>query len=256
VARMGTRTRPMAARSRRFLAGFAAAVTVTGLTASPADAQTPIAPPPVEVPPPRTPPVQNYYETSTFLTVAGPVVGSLHLVFDLGAAFHPDMHPASVMVRPGLALRLPLGLSIGAGYSYVSFWNVRHERGEEQAVYQQVGWEAPVPGMEVFARLRGEARLRERSDVALRLRMLGQLGVPLWNRAPLLFVLWNEVFLGLNQPAPFQPRLLDQDVFFVGMGWGPHPHFRADFGYQGAIVPRPDETALVHALSISAAASW
>jgi hypothetical protein len=160
------------------------------------------------------------------------------------------MSPAALIVRPALGLRLPHGLSVFAGYSYISFWDTAHRRGEEHVAFQQVGYQAPFTVVALFGRIRGEERFRAGSDVGLRLRALVQLSVPFWRRAPLEAVLWNEVFLGLSQPAKWQPEVLDMDLFFAGIGWSPDVHFRAEAGYQGTLVPRPNVTELVHCLSI------
>ena len=166
------------------------------------------------------------------------------------------MHPANLTVRPALGLGLPDGFSLFAGYSYSLLWDTRHERGEEHVAFQQVAYQAPFSAVQLFGRVRGEERFRPDSDVGFRLRMLVQLNVPLWYRAPFQVVLWDELFLGLNQPADWQPALLDLNLVFAGIAWVPDPRFRAEVGYQGALVPRPDETTIVHCLSAGTTVSW
>jgi hypothetical protein len=175
---------------------------------------------------------------------------------DLGGGFYEDMHPAGVTVRPGVGVKLPLGFSIFAGYAYSSFWSPKHERGEEQSAFQQVGFAAPTTAVELSARLRWEERFRAGSGVAYRLRTLVEVDVPLGRRSPWRIVLWDEIFFGLNQPADWQPTVLDLDMFFAGVAWTPNRHFRADAGYQGAVAPRKAETELVHCLSLSSTVSW
>jgi hypothetical protein len=251
---MGTCIPPTTARSSRRLVRLAAAA-VTGLTARSAAAAPPVAPAPIEAVP-RTPTIHSSYQTWVGFTAQGPIRDPLLMFVDLAGGFHGDMHPVAFVVRPALGLRLPHGFSVFAGYSYVSFWDAEHRRGEEHVAFQQVAYQAPFSVVELFGRARGEQRFRAGSDVGYRLRALVQLNVPFWRRAPLQVVLWNEAFLGLNQPGDWQPALMDQNLFFAGFGWQPDSHFRAEVGYQGALVPRPGDIEIVHCLSIGTSASW
>lgn len=250
---MGTSIQPGARSGRRFVHLAAA---VAGITArSAAVAQTPIDRPPLETAP-RTPPVQSYYQTWLGVTVTGVVHGPLLAFADLAGGFYPDMHPAALAVRPAVGVQLPLGFSAFAGYSYSSFWDEHHQRGEEHTLFQQIGYLAPFSPVLLSGRIRGEERVRSGSDVGVRLRALVQVEVPLWRRSPLEAVVSNEVFLGLNQPAAWQPELLDLDITYAGLAWLPDPHLRADAGYMIMLVPRPQETSAVHCLSLGATVTW
>jgi hypothetical protein len=249
---MGTCFPPTARRSPRRLAGLAAAV--TGLAARPAAAAPPMDAPLEEVP--RTPPVHSSYQTWVGLTVQGAIVDPLRMFVDFSGGFHSDMHPAAIVVRPALGVSLPHGFSIFVGCSFASFWDEAHNRGEEQVVFQQVAYSASLPVVQLFARLRGEQRFRPDSDVAYRLRALVQLNVPFWSRAPLQLVLWDEIFVALNQPEDWQPTVLDLDLFFAGLGWDTDPNLRIEAGYMGMVAPRSSATDLIHTLSIGATVSW
>lgn len=251
---MGSCIQPTTAHLPRRLAGLAAAV--TGLAArSTGAAETPHDPAPIRAEP-RTPPVHSSYQTWLAFTAAGTVRDPVHVFLDLAGGFADDMHPAAFVARPGVGVRLPHGFSAFVGYTYIAFWDAHHARGEEHEAFQQVGYQAPFTAVGLSGRIRTEQRFRAGSDVGLRLRALAQLDVPFWPRSPLHGVVSNELFFGLNHPGPWQPNVLDQDLFYVGLGWEPDPHFRADAGYQAAIVPRREETSLVHCLSISTSATW
>lgn len=250
---MRTRIQQTTPRSSRRL--FHLAAVVTGLTTRSAAAEPPIGPAPiVTVPRPRG--IRHSYQTWLWFTAQGPIRDPLLAAVDLVAGFHADMHPANVTVRPALGLGLPDGFSIFAGYSYSLLWDAKHERGEEHVAFQQVAYLAPFSAVQLFGRVRGEERFRPGSDVGFRLRMLVQLNVPFWHRAPFQIVVWDELFLGLNQPADWQPALLDLNLVFAGIAWVPGPHFRAEVGYQGTLVPWPDEAAIAHCLSAGTLVSW
>jgi hypothetical protein len=251
---MKTCTQPTAARSPRLLFGLAAAA--TALTARSAAAGKTMPEPASIQTDPRTPHVQSSYQTAVGLTAQGPIRDPLLVAVELSGGFYEDMHPSSLTASPGLGLKLPHGFSIFAGYYYSAFWGTEHERGEEQAAFQQVAYQAPFTEVILSGRVRTEERFQPGSDVGYRLRTQVQLNVPLWHGAPVQAVLWDEVFLALNQPGPMQPALMDLDLFFAGIGWSIDSHFRVEVGYQGALVPRPDVTALVHCLSIGTTVSW
>lgn len=242
------------ARSPRRLAGLAAAV--TGLAARVAAAEDP----PLELPPieatPRKPTVQSSYQTWLWFTAQGPIRDPVFAFVDLVGGFYDDMHPNSLVVRPALGLRLPHRFSVAAGYSYSALWDGHHRRGEEHTPFEQVSYQAPFTGVDLFGRIRAEQRIRPGSDVGHRLRANVQVNVPLWHRAPVQAMIGDEIFLGLNRPADWQPQFLDFDLFFVGFGWDADKHFRAEVGYQLVAVPRPAETALIHCLSAGTVASW
>jgi hypothetical protein len=254
---MGSSVQRVTARSPLGLVRLAAAAAaVTGLTTPGVRAaETPDGPAPVEEVK-RTDHIQSSYQTWLAFTAQGAVVAPLLVFVDLVGGFHEDMHPAALVVRPAVGIGLPLRFSIFAGYTYSSFWGPDHERGEEHTAFQQVGYLAPFPVVELSARVRWEQRFRAGSDVGYRLRTMVGVDVLPWPRAPVRLVLWDEIFFGLNQPADWQPTALDQDLFFAGVAWTPSAHFRADIGYMGALAPRQDGTALAHCLSIGTTASW
>ncbi|MEZ4314247.1 MAG: DUF2490 domain-containing protein [Polyangiaceae bacterium] len=250
---MRTRLRQGTHRSPRCVVRVIAAL--TGLIPTSAAAKPPVEPAPVEATP-RSVPIHSSYQTWLAFTAVGPVIEPLLTFVDIIGGFQPDMAPSAFVVRPALGVRLPLGFSVFAGYSYASLWNDVLQRSEEHTAFQQVGYLAPLGDVHLFARVRGEERFRPGSEVGYRLRLLVQLNVPFWHRSPLDAVIAEELFLGLNQPASFQPALLDQDQYYFGVGWTVDPHFRAEVGYQGAVAPRTDEIAVAHCLSISTTAGW
>lgn len=250
---MGTCIQPTAARLPRRLAGLAAAV--TGLAPRSAAAQAPVEPAPIEAEP-RPSGVHSSYQTWLGFSLFGPIRDPLLLAIDFSGGFYSDMHPAALVVRPALGVKLPHGFSIFAGYSYASFWDDTRTRGEEHVAFQQVAYLAPFTAVDLFGRVRLEERFRAGSDPGYRLRTLVQLNVPLWEKAPLQVVLWDEIFFALNQPADWQPTVLDLDLFFAGFGWVPDRRFRAEIGYMGALAPRPDVTEWNHCLSVGTTAFW
>jgi hypothetical protein len=245
---------PTAARSSRRLVRLAAAV--TGLSARSAlAADKPAEPAPIEAHP-QPSHFRSSYQTWIGLTVQGPIVDPVLASVDFLGGFYADTFPTALVVRPAIGLKLPHGFAVAAGYSYIAFFDEKHTRGEEHVASEQVTYLAPITAVDLFGRIRWEERFRAASNVGVRQRNLVQLNVPLWPHAPLQVVLWNELFLGLNQPGSWQPSAVDQDLYFVGFGWQPNYYFRVEFGYQGALVPWPQETDLVHCTSVSMTSNW
>lgn len=250
---MTTRIQPAASRSPRRLARLAAAVTL--LAARSAAAEPSIDPGPIP-PKPPTHRIQTSYQTWIGATAQGPIAGPVSVSADLVGGFDEAMRPAAVILSPAVRVKLPLGFSAAAGYSHLSLWDAEGRPVEEHLAFQYVAYQAPFTDVTLYGRVRAEERFRAGSDAGFRVRTLAQLVVPLWHKAPVDLVFSEELFLGLNQTARFQPEVLDLDLFYAAVGWSPSPHFRAEVGYQGAVVPRRDVTEIGHSLSISTTASW
>lgn len=240
--------KPAVVRSPVRLLRLAAAVS-TLLTARAAAARKP-----VEAPSP--PPVEPSYQTWTSLTSQGKLHDELVFLFELHGRFYDDMHPYQVFVLPALGYRLPHGFTVFAGYGYTPIWNADREYAEEHCAWQQLSYDAPLSEVKLSARARMEERFRPDSDVAYRLRTMVRLNVPLGLPVPLQTVVWDELFLGLDQSQKWQPELLDQNNLFLGLGWVFGPHLRADVGYLIHVLPRPSATTVHHCLAINALVSW
>lgn len=201
-------------------------------------------------------PVAAAYQTWTSVSGLGPIRDELLFSFDVHGRFYDDMHPFNVLVRPALGYRLPLGFSVFAGYGFTPSWNADRELAEEHRAWQQLSYDAPFTAVKLSARVRVEERFRPESDAAYRLRAMVRMNVPLGLSVPLQTVLWDELFVGLNQETKWQPEVLDQNRLFCGLGWVVSPHLRVDVGYLGQVIPRKEAITVHHALSVNAGVSW
>lgn len=241
--------KPTTARSPGRLVRLAAALGVL-LAAPSASAQEPAE----NAPSPS--PVEASYQTWTSLTAQGKLYDRLVFLFELHGRFYDDMHPYQVLVRPALGYKLPHGFMVFAGYGYTPSWTDDRGYVEEHRAWQQLSYDAPFSAVTISARARMEERFRPDSDAAYRLRVMARINVPLGLSVPLQTVVWDELFLGLDQAQPWQPELLDQNRLFLGLGWVFGPHFRTDVGYLSHVIPRPSATTVHHCLAINALVSW
>lgn len=206
--------------------------------------------------PTTTPPVRSSYQTWTSLAAVGPIHGDLIAILDVHGRFYDDMHPSIVLVQPGIGYRFGHGLTGIVSYGFTPSWNDKREFAEEHRIFEQLQYETPIGTMKFIARARLEERFRPGSDVALRLRTLVRLNVPLGLPIPLQTVVWDELFFGLTRPAAWQPETIDQNWLFAGLGYPFSPRFRMDAGYLWQVVPRKDATTVHDALSVNGLITW
>jgi len=176
------------------------------------------------------------------------------LWFDGHARFADDIGRLGVsIIRPGFGYRVSDTTTLWLGYARVT----AHpgENIDEDRIWQQ----ATFPLGEVFGgKLSGRTRLEQRfrdsdNDTGVRLRQFFRWARPFGDSA-YSAVVWDEVFLGLNEAEWGQRDGLDQNRAFVGLAWKPDRRLRLEAGYLHNFIKRsgPDRTNHVFALTLFA----
>jgi hypothetical protein len=157
----------------------------------------------------------------------------------------------TVIMRPGLGWYFDSRVSVWAGYLAQPTLRDAGPNGYEHRPWQQVQLVLGPKESAWTLRTRTEQRLMH-GDPALgvRLRQLVRWQYKLSEETA--WVLWDEVFVGMNETPWGQPAGFDQNRFFVGPAWLPKKGVRLEAGYLSAILARPDATTLVHVLSLNA----
>jgi hypothetical protein len=153
-------------------------------------------------------PSEHAYQTWLAAFAHGSLRGRLWLWTDAHLRLYEDFAPAAAIVRPGLGWQAHPTLYLTGGYGWTPSWQ-RPDGGldftDEHRTWQQVLWTPsdPVTGRGAMIRVRLEQRFRPADGAAtgLRLRAMWRGQVPISKAHGLLFVVWNELFVGLNAPA-------------------------------------------------------
>ncbi|MFO0619268.1 MAG: DUF2490 domain-containing protein [Polyangiaceae bacterium] len=146
-------------------------------------------------------------------TIAGPLRWYAEAQLRLNE-FDQGTQVQQLILRPAIALSLPEGVTIHAGYAWTPTFNPKFN--DEQRPWQQLTHSAPLDSITLVNRLRFEQRVIEGvPDVAFRLRYMAR---TLWlpRHSVVGAVVWDELFLDLNSPAPSVQGGLAQNRFAVG----------------------------------------
>ena len=212
-------------------------------------------------------PVDQHFELWAGGFISGPIAGDLFTISDIHYRGWDDFSPHNVLVRPGLALRLMEGMFAVIGYAWTPSFSERDSVGftDEHRIWEQWQWEIhdPPSGIRVQLRTRFEQRFRPQLelDVAVRVRQMLRLSVPLDRLQRVLFVLWDELFVGLNDVAGgYQRTGLDQNRIFVGWAFVAAPGaLRFELGYSNQWSHRPGNPlgdAMNHVAMLNTYISW
>jgi hypothetical protein len=188
------------------------------------------------------------------LTAEGSIAGKLRWYMELQPRFQEEGREFSqYLVRPGIHYRLTDKLTIGGGYGYI---RTRTDQGysDEDRIWQQAiyntSWKNNVA---LSSRTRLEQRfLDDDNDMGWRFRQLLRISRPLsaWPSIPSISpVLWNEVFVGLNNTDWGAKTGFDQNRLFAGFAWQATPKARLEVGYLNQYVRRDAQDRMNHVLS-------
>ena len=180
-------------------------------------------------------------------------VGSKPHAFQLWFDAHARRGGAgtTVILRPGVGLRLSKGFVLWAGYAFVPFFQDAGGRTDEHRSWLQgLGSVKFGEAISFQSRTRLEQRYRpDARGIAHRVRQFVRLA---WMKpgAPIGLVVWDELFLGLNRVGWGPTAGYDQNRVFVGAALPIGKLARVEPGYLLAHQDRtPDK--LVHAVSIT-----
>jgi hypothetical protein len=159
------------------------------------------------------------------------------------------------ILRPGFGWYLGPRVSLWAGYLAQGTFRDAAPDTLEHRPWQQAQFTLGPQASTWTLRTRLEQRfLHNDADLGLRVRQLVRLQHKLGRESA--WVLWDEIFLGLNETSWGQPAGFDQNRIFVGPAWLPRRQVRLEGGYLSAFLVRPGVTTLVHSLSLNAFLLW
>ena len=149
------------------------------------------------------------------------------------------------IVRPAVGWALGEHTTVWMGYAWVPTVFDEAETTNEHRVWQQaIVTGSPVEGLSLSFRPRLEQRFLADEALGLRLRLFGRAGLRLGEGWGL--VVWDELFVQLNEPGWTAPQGIDQNRLFIGPMVQPTPGVRVEVGYLNQAVPRPEATVFNH----------
>jgi len=178
--------------------------------------------------------------------------------FDGHARFQDDADGFNVsIVRPGIGYKLTDTATIWAGYGWIRESPIsRAPDFDENRVWQQITWSADADPIRFGFRSRLEQRFLETGDdTGWRFRQLVAARAPFFGSDQFTFVLWDEVFIHLND-TDFGARTgLNQNRAFVGFGWKCDPNSpksRVEIGYLNQFIDSSTgDNRMNHLLSVN-----
>lgn len=159
------------------------------------------------------------------------------------------------IVRPGLGLDVTDNSTLWAGYGWIRTSPIQGADVDEHRIWQQWTWSEAVDDFKFAARTRFEQRHFESfNDTGLRIRQFVRGQVNLGPCSKRTFVIWDELFVALNDTDFGQRSGFDQNRAFVGFGFK-HRHsspWRVEVGYMNqAINQRGPTDRSNHVLAIN-----
>jgi len=136
-----------------------------------------------------------------------------------------------LLVRPAVGFDLTSRSSLWVGYGYTPSYPAVGDVVTENRYWQQYLWVAPAVGGVFQSRARLEERAIERNDkVAWRLREFMRFTRPIARSGALTAVVWDEVFVHLNDTTR-TVQGFDQNRVFAGIGLPAGRRGRFEIGY-------------------------
>ena len=149
------------------------------------------------------------------------------------------------IVRPGIGLDISENSTLWAGYGWIRTSPIAGQDTDEHRIWQQWTGSRKCGKFKFAARTRLEQRFIESSgDTGVRVRQFvrGQMNLGPCSRRTL--VVWDELFVALNDTDFGQRSGLDQNRIFVGMGFKRHhaSTWRVEVGYMNQTINQQGPT--------------
>lgn len=161
-------------------------------------------------------------------------VGPLHWSMDTQPRWRQEGRQFDQLIlRPAVFLRLDDQRSLWLGFDTI----YTHPDGQpvfkEQRLWQQFQWQfAPSDDLSVMSRTRLEQRKREDfADLGHRLRQMVRISTPSRWQPQLSWVVFDELFIHLNDTDWGVRRGIDQNRLFLGVNWRFDAQTNMDIGY-------------------------
>jgi len=159
------------------------------------------------------------------------------------------------IVRPGIGYALDERFTIWAGYGWIRTSPATVPDMDEHRIWQQLTWSEPLGRLTLGFRSRLEQRFVETGDdTGLRFRQLVSWRQPCACDDKYSFVLWDEVFIHLNDTDWGANSGFDQNRCFIGFGLkhDTDSRWRVEIGYLNQHIERPNRGNLTnHLLSVN-----
>ena len=168
------------------------------------------------------------------LAISGPAQKDSRFLlwFDGHARFRDDISELGVsIIRPGIGWKVDDDLSLWLGYARVT----SHLDGpdiSENRIWQQATYPiTSVFGGKLSGRTRVEQRFRETGDdTGHRVRQFFRWSRPI-GESDFSYVVWDELFIPVNDTDWGQRSGFDQNRGFAGIAWKPQSNLRFEAGY-------------------------
>jgi hypothetical protein len=203
----------------------------------------------------------SHAQTSEDVQVWSAVLGTADLPMPYPrVAFWLDTHirrsDASTVgiVRPAVGLHVTPWLSFWQGYAWIpTSRDATDDRVNEHRSFQQlIAQHSLEIGLSLQTRLRFEQRFSDAGEeVGFRFRDFVRVGWQFSKDVPLGAVVWDELFLGLNETDWGARSGFDQNRFFVGPFWQAASYARLEVGYLSLFVERADSNLLGHVAAVN-----
>jgi hypothetical protein len=155
--------------------------------------------------------------------------------FDGHARFFDDTNGfGQSIVRPGIGYALDERVTAWAGYGWIRTSPAMSSDIDEHRLWQQLTWSQPFDCRTLGFRSRLEQRFVETGDdTGLRFRQLVSWRQPIACSAKYSFVLWDELFVHLNDTDWGARTGFNQNRVFVGFGLkrNANSRWRVEMGY-------------------------
>lgn len=145
-----------------------------------------------------------------------------------------------LILRPALGYQFTGQLTVYGGYAWIPTFVDGGPARHEHRIWQQIIWNAPAEGgWALSLRPRLEQRFAEGGDdTGHRFRLFARAGVSAWPGAPVLFVVWDEIFYQFNDTDWGAVSGFDQNRVFGGLGFPAAPGLRFEVGYLNVFLDR------------------
>ena len=187
--------------------------------------------------------VESDFQSWNAIALSGPIAEESRVLawFDGHARFRDDASDLGVtIIRPGIGYRVNSKLDVWTGYARVVSRSYGRPDIKENRIWQQATYALPeLLGGKLSGRSRLEQRFRPTGDdTGWRFRQFVR-WARLIENTDFSFVVWDEVFLGINDTDWGQRDGFDQNRLFVGAAWQLNERFRLEGGYLNNILDTP-----------------
>lgn len=158
------------------------------------------------------------------------------------------------ILRTGLGYYFRDNISLWLGYAWIPNNRPANRNDfDEHRIWQQLLWTEKFGEGKFMSRTRLEQRYDDRGDdVGWRFRQFFKYQHPLGFDPKLSWVIWDEVFVGINKPDWKPENGFDQNRAFVGFGYQFNQSIRSELGYLNQYIRNPGTTdAMNHIFSVN-----